>query len=113
MNKVILVGRLTKDPESRSESVTVFTLAVNRTFTKGGGNDQATDFISCVALGKQAEFVNTYLHKGTKIILEGRIQTGSYKNKAGKTVYTTDVAAENIEFAESKNNAAQDDYAFK
>lgn len=118
MNKVILVGRLTKEPEisySQSESpvaVARFTLAVDRSFTKKGGNDQATDFISCVAFGKKADFVQYYLHKGTKIILEGRIQTGSYKNKEGKTVYTTDIVAENIEFAESKNNAAQDDYPF-
>lgn len=106
MNKVILMGRLTRDPEirySQSESaVARFTLAVDRRFRREGSNDQTADFISCAAFGKTVDLMERYTHQGTKLVVEGRIQTGSYTNKEGKTVYTTDIVAENIEFAESK-----------
>lgn len=106
MNKVILMGRLTRDPEvrySQGEQVTAvarYTLAVDR---RGRNQENSADFISCVAFGKAAEFAERYLHKGTKIALTGRIQTGSYTNKDGQRVYTTDIVAEDQEFAESKN----------
>ena len=112
MNKVILMGRLTRDPEVRysqgdsSLAIARFTLAVDRRFKKDG--EASADFISCVAFGKQAEFVERYLHQGTKIVAEGRIQTGSYTNKDGQKVYTTDIVVENCEFAESKNSAGGD-----
>ena len=111
MNKVILMGRLTRDPEIRySQSgdgqmaVARYTLAVDRRFNRNG--EQTADFISCVAFGKSAEFAEKYLRQGTKIVVEGRIQTGSYTNKEGQKVYTTDVVVENQEFAESKNASA-------
>lgn len=103
MNKVILVGRLTRDPEMRQAgetSVVNFSIAVDRRFKKEGG--QEADFPSCVAFGKTAEFIEKYFFKGMKIALEGRLQTGSYTNKDGKKVYTTDVVVEAVEFAESK-----------
>lgn len=111
MNKAILVGRFTRDPEVRytqgadSTAVARFTLAVDRRFSRknADSDEQNADFIRCVAFGKTAEFAEKYLHQGTKVILEGRIQTGSYTNKDGQKVYTTDVVAENLEFAESKN----------
>ena len=109
MNKVILIGRLTRDPEvrySQGESQTAisrFTLAVDRRFKRDG--EATADFISCVAFGRQAEFVERYLHQGTKIVAEGRIQTGSYTNKDGQKVYTTDVMIEILEFAESKSSS--------
>ncbi len=102
MNKVILVGRLTRDPEERragETTVTRFSIAVDRRFKQDGG--QAADFPSCVAFGKTAEFISKYFHKGMKIALEGRIQTGDYE-KDGVKHYTTDVIAEAVEFAESK-----------
>jgi len=102
MNKVILVGRLTRDPETRQAgetTVTRFSIAVDRRFKQDGG--QAADFPSIVAFGKTAEFISKYFHKGMKIALEGRIQTGSYE-KDGVNHYTTDVIAEAVEFAESK-----------
>lgn len=108
MNKVILVGRLTRDPEVRYSqgenpiAIGRYTLAVERRFKQAEGQPTA-DFISCIAFGKQGEFAEKYLHKGTKIIAEGRIQTGSYTNKDGVKVYTTDVVIESCEFAESKN----------
>ena len=108
MNKVILMGRLTRDAEirySQGESATAiarFSLAVDRRFRRDG-DDQNTDFINCVAFGRTAEFLERFGRKGTKFVLEGRIQTGSYTNKDGQRVYTTDVVAENVEFAESKN----------
>lgn len=115
MNKVILMGRLTRDPDVRyfngqsgdQSAMARFTIAVDRRFRRsnGGDNQQTADFISCVAFGKQGEFAEKYLHKGTKICLVGRIQTGSYTNKDGQKVYTTDVVAEELEFAESKNAA--------
>ena len=109
MNKVILMGRLTRDPEVRysqgqeSTAIARFSLAVDRRF-KREGDEQTADFISCVAFGKTAEFIEKYGRKGTKFVLEGRIQTGSYTNKDGQKVFTTDVVVENIEFAESKSN---------
>lgn len=110
MNKVILMGRLTADPEIRSttdgKAVGGFTLAVDRRVAKGEG--QKADFIRCVVWEKKAEFTEKYLRKGTKVVLTGRIQTGSYE-KDGKKVYTTDVVAEDIEFAESKNAEQKQD----
>lgn len=103
MNKVILIGRLTRDVEvRRSETTTIsrFSLAVDRKFKKEG--EQSADFINCVTFGKTAEFAEKYLNKGTKIAIEGRIQTGSYTDKNGQKVYTTDVIIESMEFAESK-----------
>lgn len=108
MNKVILLGRLTRDPEMRQAgetTVTRFSLAVDRRFKKEGG--QEADFPSCVAFGKTAEFIEKYFFKGMKIALEGRLQTGSYTNKEGKKVYTTDVVVEAVEFAESKRTQEQ------
>lgn len=109
MNKVILMGRLTRDPEirySQNENSTAFarfTLAVDRRVRRdAGSNEQTADFISCVAFGKTAEFLERYTRQGTKLVVEGRIQTGSYTNKDGNRVYTTDVLVENAEFAESK-----------
>lgn len=107
MNKVILMGRLTKDPEVRysqgqnASAVAKFSLAVDRRFKQEG--QPSADFINCVAFGKQAEFAEKYLRQGTKIAITGRIQTGSYTNKDGVKVYTTDVVVEECEFAESKN----------
>ena len=110
MNKVILMGRLTRDPDIRysqgenSSAVARYTLAVDRRFVRRDNPDaQTADFISCVAFGKSAEFAENYLHKGTKIVATGRIQTGSYTNKEGQKIYTTDVVIEEQEFAESKN----------
>lgn len=103
MNKVILLGRLTKDPDTRQAGETTvsrFNLAVNRRYKKEGGQD--ADFPNVVTFGKTAEFVSKYLHKGSKIALEGRIVTGSYKDNNGVTRYTTEVVADNVEFAESK-----------
>ncbi|MFQ9059671.1 MAG: single-stranded DNA-binding protein [[Eubacterium] siraeum] len=107
MNKCILMGRLTKDAEIReagSTTVVRFTLAVDRRFAKEDAK-QTADFISCVAFGKTAEFIGKYGLKGTKFVVEGHIQTGSYTNNNGDTVYTTDVAVENVEFAESKKTS--------
>ena len=109
MNKVILMGRLTRDPDIRytqsnsaqeQTCIARYSLAVNRRFNRDG--EQKADFISCVAFGHQAEFTEKYLRKGTKIALTGRIQTGSYTNRDGQKVYTTDVVVEEQEFAESK-----------
>ena len=107
MNKVILMGRLTRDPDVRysagenSTAVARYTLAVDRRFHRDG--DATADFIGCVAFGRQAEFAEKYLRQGTKIAITGRIQTGSYTNREGQKVYTTDVVVEEQEFAESKN----------
>ena len=109
MNKVILMGRVTKDPDvkysqgSTTLAVARFSLAVDRKFKKEG--DAAADFIPCVTFGKTAEFVEKYVIKGTKLAVTGRIQTGSYTNKDGQKVYTTDVMVEELEFAESKKTA--------
>lgn len=108
MNKVVLIGRLTKDTETRvthgenATTVSRYTLAVDRRFKRDG--DQTADFIPCVAFGKQAEFAEKYLHKGMKIAVVGRIQTGSYTNGEGKKAHTTDVIVEEQEFCESKQN---------
>ena len=106
MNKVVLVGRLTRDPEVRysqgdnATAVARYTLAVDRQFKRDG--DQSADFINCIAFGKRGEFAEKYLRKGTKIAVVGRIQTGSYTNKDGNKVYTTDVVVDEHEFVESK-----------
>lgn len=105
MNKIILVGRLTKDPElsaTQNSSYVRFNLAVDRRF-KRDGDKVTADFPSCIAWGKTAEFIDKYFHKGMKLGLVGRIQTGSYTNRDGQKVYTTDVVAEEVEFVESKN----------
>lgn len=112
MNKVILMGRLTKDPDVRrtqdGKAVARYTLAVDRR-----SREKAADFISCVAFDKKGEFAEQYLRKGIKIAVTGRIQTGKYTDRDGKTVYTTDVVIEDQEFAESKqsseNNAPESD----
>lgn len=106
MNKCVLMGRLTRDPEVRMSGDTAvarFSLAVDRRFKKDG--EQTADFINCVAFGKTGEFIEKYGRKGTKFVVEGRIQTGSYTNKDGQKVYTTDVVVEQVEFAESKSSA--------
>ena len=112
MNKVILMGRLTRDPEVRYSTsgdgqlaIARYTLAVDRRFRRDG--EQTADFIRCVAFGRSGEFAEKYFHQGTKIVAEGRIQTGSYQDKDGKTVYTTEVLVENQEFAESKAASEQ------
>ena len=108
MNKVILMGRLTRDPEVRysqgatATAIARFSIAVDRRFKRDGEPD--ADFINCVAFGKTGEFIERYGHKGTKFVVEGRIQTGSYTNKDGVKVYTTEVVVEEQEFAESKAN---------
>ena len=107
MNKVILMGRLTRDPDVRysngeqATAVARFTLAVDRRVARRDG-EQTADFIGCVAFGRTAEFVEKYFRQGLKVIVTGRIQTGSYTNKEGQKVYTTDVVVEDQEFAESK-----------
>ena len=112
MNKVILMGRLTRDPEVRytqgdnAMAIARYSLAVDRRFKRDGDPD--ADFINCVAFGKSGEFAEKYLKKGTKIAVVGRIQTGSYTNKDGQKVYTTDVVVEEQEFAESKNSGSSD-----
>ena len=113
MNKVILMGSLTRDPEvrySQGESpmaIARYTLAVDRK-SRNNNDGQTADFINCTAFGRQGEFAEKYLRKGTKIAVTGRIQTGSYTNKDGVKVYTTDVIVEEAEFAESKNSAGTD-----
>ena len=109
MNRVILCGRLTREPEIRysqtangSMAVARYTLAVDRGFKKEG--EQAADFINCIAFGKNGEFAEKYLHQGTKIIVEGRWQTGNYTNKDGQKVYTNDSVVERHEFCESRAN---------
>ena len=110
MNKVILMGRLTRDPEirysqgERSMAIARFTLAVDRRRRSGdtGNSEQTADFITCVAFDRQAEFAEKYLHQGTKMLVTGRIQTGSYTNKDGQRVYTTEVMVDEMEFAESR-----------
>lgn len=115
MNKVLLMGRLTRDPEIRYSqgeqplAIGRYTLAVDRRGTKNNADGQTADFINCVAFGRQGEFAEKYLHKGTKIAIVGRIQTGSYTNKDGVKVYTTEVIVEEQEFAESKNAQQQNE----
>ena len=111
MNSVQLIGRLTRDPEVRytdgGVSIARFSLAVERRFKQENGAD--ADYINVVSFGKTAEFIEKYFRKGMKVALNGRIQTGSYTDKDGKKVYTTDVIAENVEFCESKGNSANND----
>ena len=112
MNKVILMGRLTRDPEVRysagenSTAVARYTLAVDRRFGRRDGEATA-DFIGCVAFGRSAEFAEKYFRQGLKVVVTGRIQTGSYTNRDGQKVYTTDVVVEDQEFAESKAASAE------
>jgi len=112
MNKAIIIGRMTRRADIRytqgenQTCIARFTLAVNRKFAKEG--EKSADFISCIAFGKIAEFLERYGDKGIKFVVEGRIQTGSYTNKDGRTVYTTDVVVEQVEFAESKSSNAAD-----
>ena len=114
MNKVILMGRLTRDPEVRysqgdsAMAIARYTLAVDRRFNRNGDEGSA-DFIGCVAFGRSGEFAEKYFRKGTKVLVTGRIQTGSYTNRDGVKVYTTDVVVEDQEFAESKNSNAGND----
>lgn len=109
MNKVILMGRLTRDPEVRysqgenSMAIARYTLAVDRRFRRNNDGEQTADFIGCVAFGRSAEFAERYFRQGMRIVVTGRIQTGSYTNKDGQRVYTTDVVVEDQEFAESKS----------
>ena len=111
MNKVVLVGRLTRDPEVRysqgdnATAVARYTLAVDRRFRRDG--EPTADFIPCVIFGRSAEFAEKYFHQGMRVSISGRIQTGSYTNKDGVKVYTTEVIVEEQEFAESKNAAEQ------
>ena len=119
MNKVILMGRLTRDPDVRysagsgdqQQAYARYTLAVDRRVRRDNNdpNAQTADFINCVAFGRSAQFAEQYLHKGTKIAVTGRIQTGKYTTRDGQTVFTTDVVVEDQEFAESK--AASDRYS--
>ena len=114
MNKVILMGRLTRDPEVRysagenATAVARYTLAVDRVYSK---ENQQADFINCVEFGKLAEFAEKYFYKGIKLIVRGRIQTGSYTNRDGVKVYTTDIIVESHEFAESKRTSEQNSNA--
>ena len=116
MNKVILMGRLTRDPDIRysagesSTAVARYTLAVDRRFKRDG--EATADFINCVAFGRSAEFAEKYLRQGIKIAITGRIQTGSYTNREGVKVYTTDVVEEEQEFAESKNASAENSASY-
>ena len=120
MNKVLLMGRLTRDAEIRysqgdnSMAIARFSLAVDRRGRRDSNSneEQTADFINCVAFGKTADFLERFGRKGTKFVVEGRIQTGSYTNKDGQRVYTTDVVVENLEFAESKNAAGGNDGGF-
>ena len=110
MNKVILMGRLTKDVDLHTANngelaIAKFSLAVDRRWKKDG--EQTADFPNCIAFGKTAEFLEKYTSKGTKLVVEGRLQTGSYTKDDGTKVYTTDVVVENVEFAESKASASE------
>jgi single-strand DNA-binding protein len=113
MNKVILMGRLTRDPEVRYSqgaaptAVARFSVAVDRRFKRDGEPD--ADFFNCTCFGKQGEFVEKYLHKGTKVVLSGRIQNDNYTNKDGQQVYSVRIMVDEIEFAESKNAAGNGD----
>ena len=109
MNKVILMGRLTRDPEvrysqgERQMAIARYTLAVDRRGRRDAGQDAQADFINCVAFDRAGEFTEKYFRKGMRVLVEGRIQTGSYTNRDGQKVYTTDVVVEDQEFAESKS----------
>lgn len=116
MNKVILIGRLTRDPDVRysqgetAMAIAKYNLAVDRRFRREG--EQSADFISCVAFGKNGEFAERYLRQGIKIAVTGRIQTGSYTNRDGHKVYTTDVIVESQEFVESKKVVEEREAAY-
>ena len=118
MNKVILMGRLTRDPEVRYSqgdgqmAIARFSLAVDRRF-KRQGDTVTADFFNCTAFGKQGEFVEKYLKQGTKIVVTGRIQNDNYTNKEGQKVYSVQIIVEEIEFAESKNAAANNGGSFQ
>lgn len=111
MNKTILIGRLTRDPDvrytktSKGDNMVIakYSLAIDRRNVRKGDNQQSADYISCVAFGKNGEFAEKYLRQGIKVAITGHIQTGSYTNKDGQKVYTTDVVVEEHEFCESKN----------
>ena len=117
MNKVILCGRLTRDPEAICSQkatqilVVKYNLAVDRPFKRNG--ESTADFINCVVFGKAGEFAEKYFRKGTKIIVSGRIHTGSYMNNNGQKVYTTDVVVEEQEFAESRAEAEANRASFQ
>ena len=118
MNKVVLVGRLTRDPEVRysqgdnATAVARYTLAVDRRF-KRQGDEQTADFINCVAFDRAGEFAEKYFRQGMRVLVSGRIQTGSYTNRDGVKVYTTEVVVENQEFAESKASASNNEGGFQ
>lgn len=114
MNRVILMGRLTRDPDvkysqgEKAIAVARYTLAVDRRGKKDpNSNEQQADFISCVAFDRYGEFAEKYFRQGMRVLISGRIQTGSYTNKEGKKVYTTDVVVDSQEFADSKNASGQ------
>ena len=117
MNKIILMGRLTRDPEVRyggadnQTAIGRFSLAVDRRFRRAGDSVEA-DFFNCTCFGKQGEFVEKYLHKGTKVVLSGRIQNDNYTNKEGQQVYGVRIMVDEIEFAESKNAAGNGDNGY-
>lgn len=108
MNKVILMGRLTRDPDIKTSSgnnqmlIAVYTLAVDRRTKRTDTNESTTDFITCVAFAKAAEFAKKYFHQGMRVLVTGRVQTGSYTNKDGQKVYTTDVIIDEQEFADGR-----------
>ena len=108
MNRAILMGRLTRDPEVRYSSgersmvIARYTLAVDRGFKRGDSSEQNADFIPCVAFDKAGEFAERYFRQGMRVLVSGRIQTGSYTNKEGQKVYTTEVIIDTQEFADSK-----------
>lgn len=116
MNKVILMGRLTRDPEvrqsqgERSISIARYSLAVDRRGRKGQNSEQTADFINCVAFDKAGEFAEKYFKQGLRVLVSGKIQTGSYTNRDGVKVYTTDIVVEDQEFADSKGAAAGAEY---
>jgi len=111
MNKIILIGRLTRDPEIRysqganASAIASFSLAVDRRFKREG--EPEADFFNCTAFGKQAEFVERYLNKGTKMVVVGRLQNDNYTNKEGQKVYSVRIMVDELEFAESKNTASE------
>lgn len=117
MNQVVLMGRLTRDPEVRysggdsSLAIARYTLAVDRRFKRDG--EPTADFINCVCFGRSAEFAEKYFHKGIKLVVSGRIQTGSYTNKEGARVFTTEVVVENQEFAESKTTSDESSRSYQ
>lgn len=112
MNRVILMGRLTRDPEirysqgERSMPIAKYTLAVDRRGRRSQDNDQAADFINCIAFDRAGEFAEKYFRQGMRVLVSGRIQTGSYVNKEGQKVYTTEVILDDQEFADSKGAAS-------